>query len=290
MKNKKVIIITRDGEYPVDCVAYEKYSKEPNSECKSHLHEHIGKYIEYCYDKYSDDLSNAKKYWNPIARTGILPTYEQIYDDDQNLTNYSTYSNTTDEPEEPKTWFKQKLEIVNKINGALKVKKNPQKNEVDNRPYIHFTYNNFDVYFVFLNRILDSFVSGSNEYGFFINERIKAYAVLDFIKSICQDCGLVGQNGQLNKGEEKAILYIHDREWYFSGKPYSVLLNNRFIEDTQELDSIEKLDPTVKQVLGKYFSTIKVFLHNGNHIFNEIKRLDFTEDDRELAILERKYY
>lgn len=279
MKNKKVIIITRDGEYPVDCVAYEKYSKEPNSECESHLHEHIGKYIEYCYDKYSDDLSNAKKYWNPIARTGILPTYEQIYDDDQNLTNYSTYSNTTDEPEEPKTWFKQKLEIVNKINGALKVKKNPQKNEVDNRPYIHFTYNNFDVYFVFLNRILDSFVSGSNEYGALIDDEHR----LDFIKAICDDCGQAPKDPKGEEAKERAILYIHDKEWYVSGAPYTAMQNGNYTKMAKS--PIEQ-----QKELQKYFDTIKVFLHIPSPFFDEIKSLNFNDYDIDLDILERKHY
>mgnify|MGYP003301080025 FL=1 len=130
---------------------------------------------------------------------------------------------------------------------------------------MNFQYNGFDVHFVFLNRIFDTFVNGSNEYKYLIDNNSR----LDFIKAICKDCGLLDASGKLNKGEKRGMLYIHDKEWYMSGQPYISLQNGIYTGDAYPIEK--------EPELAEFFSTIKVFLHRRSNIFSEITSLNFTE-------------
>ena len=62
-------------------------------------------------------------------------------------------------------------------------------------------------------------MDGSEEYKNLFNDEKR----LDFITAICQDCGLVADEGMLAKDQEKAMLYIHDKEWYVEGSPYTAM-------------------------------------------------------------------
>ena len=130
---------------------------------------------------------------------------------------------------------------------------------------------------MFLNRIFDTFVNGSDQYGALVNDDNR----LGFIKAICQDCELIDEEGNL-KGE-KAILYIHDKEWYVSGAPYTAMQNGNYTK-------IAKSPIEQQKELQKYFDTIKVFLHIPSPFFDEIKSLNFNDYDIDLDILERKHY
>lgn len=131
------------------------------------------------------------------------------------------------------------------------------------------------MYFVFLNRIFDTFVSGPEEYDALVDDKKR----LKFIEAICQDCQVNIKEAQA----EKAILYIHDKEWYKSDETFTVLLNGNVVYD-------ENKDSTYVNELEKYFSTIKIFQHIPHPIFNEIKELDFTEEDENVITLERRYW
>lgn len=267
---KKVIIITRETGYPSDCNAYKEFSNviQNNSERSRNIHHYIIEFIEKCYDNYSADRKQAEAKWTPLARKINLPLYQEIYNN-ENTERYVQYANNTDYPLEPKAWFKKDLKIIEKIDQALKPKETLSENNVDNKPYVNFQYNGFDVHFVFLNRIFDTFVNGSNEY----NKLIDNDSRLDFIKAICKDCGLLDDSGRLNDGEERGMLYIHDKEWYMSGKSYTSLQNGEY---TEEAYPNEK-----KKELAEFLSTIKVFLHTANSIFfSEIKSLNFPDSNK----------
>jgi hypothetical protein len=267
---KKVIIITRETGYPSDCNAYKEFSNviQNNSECSRNIHHYIIEFIEKCYDNYSDDCKQAKEKWTPLARKINLPLYHEIYNKENNE-KYVQYANNTDDPLESKAWFKKELKIIEKIDQALEPKEALPENNVDNKPYVNFQHNGFDVHFVFLNRIFDTFVNGSNEYKYLIDNNSR----LDFIKAICKDCGLLDASGKLNKGEKEGMLYIHDKEWYTSGKSYAPLQNGKY---TGEAYSYEK-----KNELAEFLSTIKVFFHTEDSIFfSEIKSLNFPDSNK----------
>ena len=269
---KRVIIITREGEYPVNSIAYQQYSSEKFESRSKNLHCCIEKFITEIYDNEDEDY--AHKYWDPLTTTGILPSYNEMFLGGE-YDNLHKKSGTTEKFLE---WLR--TEITEKVKQAIEPNESPREHEeIDNRPYIHIEYNNFDIHFVFLNRIFDTFVNGPEEYDALVNDEHR----LEFIKAICEDCGLEAIVESNESSKERAILYIHDKEWYKSDKSYSVLLKGEYYND-------EGLNDTNKRELAKYFSTIKVFLHNENHIFNEIKRLDFTEEDEEIVILKRGYF
>ena len=263
---KKVIIITREGEYPVNSIAYQRYSTENFEACDGKLHCYIKTFIPSIFD--NDDEEYAHEHWDPLTTKGILPSYNEMFLEDK----YERLHEESGTTEDFESWLKMKM--TKKVEQAIEPSESSGKyKEIDNRPYIHIEYNNFDVYFVFLNRIFDSIVDGSEEYDALVDDEHR----LKFIEAICQDCGISKET------QEKAILYIHDKEWYVSDKSYSVLLKGQYINE-------ESLNNNIKEDLAKYFSTIKVFLHNENHIFNEIKRLDFTEEDEDVVILNRGYF
>ena len=282
MKNKKVIIITRDSnktEYE-NSEAFKNYTAYIANSGKQKIHSYIKKFIKgVLKGVLAGNEDYALKYWNPLTRTGILPSYYEMYGGyDGEQSKYEDLYGQTDKTQEFEEWLK--CEITQKIEN-INPKDTHVGGEVDNKPYVSFIYRNdnketYDVYFVFLNRIFDIFVNGSEEYNNLINDEKR----LDFITAICQDCGLVDDEGTLIEGQQKAMLYIHDKEWYKSDESFSVLLNGEEVPDQK----------IYANNLKNYFSTIKVFQHTPNHIFNEIKELNFCEEDCEVKLMKRGFF
>lgn len=277
---KKVIIITRDtaDTYHKDCKACKEFTNKPCIDGKQKIHDYITRHILDLVDSINNDEdSNLKIVWNNLSKKGVLPSFDIVWGrgtegkksyDEQYERYLGIYPNTSLELVDFKT-----RKISKNLAKVLKSK------QIDNKPYVYLKNENnkgkkTDVYFVFLNRIFDIFVYGSEEYGALVNDNSR----LDFIKAICQDCELIDEEYNLNG--EKAILYIHDKEWYKSDETFSVLLNDKDVPN-QKIYVAE---------LKNYFSTIKVFQHTPNHIFNEIKELNFTEEDCEVKLLEREYF
>lgn len=285
MKNKKVIIITRDSNktYSENSEAFKNYKAYIANSGKQKIHHYIKKYIKSVFfrqKKMGKDY--ALKCWDPLTRTGILPSYYEMYGgDDGKDSKYEELYANTDKTQKFEGWLE--CEITKKIEN-INPKDTHVGGEVDNKPYVSFTYKNdnkekYDVCFVFLNRIFDTFVNGSEQYGALVNDESR----LDFIKAICEDCGLepIAEDNQSLK--ERAILYIHDKEWYVSGAPYTAMLKGKYTKMAKS--PIEQ-----QKELQKYFDTIKVFLHIPSPFFDEIKKMNFTEKDEDLEILERKFY
>lgn len=269
---KKVIIITREGEYPVNSIAYQRYSTEKFEACDGKLHCYIKNFIPSIFD--NDDEEYAHEHWDPLTTKGILPSYNEMFLEDK----YERLHEESGTTEDFESWLKKKM--TKKVEQAIEPSESSGKyKEIDNRPYIQIKYNNFDVYFVFLNRIFDTFVDGSNEYGALVNDDSR----LDFIKAICDDCGQAPKDPKGKEAKERAILYIHDKEWYVSGAPYTAMQNGNYTKMAKS--PIEQ-----QKELQKYFDTIKVFLHIPSPFFDEIKSLNFNDYDIDLDILERGHY
>lgn len=285
MKNKKVIIITRDSNktYSENSEAFKNYKANIANSGKQKIHHYIKKHIKSVFFRQKDlDKDYALKCWDPLTRTGILPSYYEMYGgDDGKDSKYEELYANTDKTQKFEGWLE--CEITKKIEN-INPKDTHVGGEVDNKPYVSFTYKNdnketYDVCFVFLNRIFDTFVNGSEQYGALVNDESR----LDFIKAICEDCGLepIAEDNQSLK--ERAILYIHDKEWYVSGAPYTAMLKGEYTKMAKS--PIEQ-----QKELQKYFDTIKVFLHIPSPFFDEITSLNFTEDDKDLETLGREYY
>lgn len=260
---KKIIVITRDGAYK-DTAAYQVYADSPFKEGKC-----IQKYIKAVYRRvctYVPDSNNSQEkeehmhVWNSLNKKDIIIKYT-----DRILRKTDC---PKDRLNDYYTWLFE-TNISPQLDNVLQ--------NINKKPYANFQHNGFDVYFVFLNRIFDTFVNGSDQYGALVNDANR----LGFIKAICQDCELIDEEGNL-KGE-KAILYIHDKEWYVSGAPYTAMQKGEYTKMAKS--SNEK-----QEELKKFFDTIKVFLHIPSPFFDEITSLNFTEKDEELEILERKFW
>lgn len=284
MKNKKVIIITRDSNktYSENSEAFKNYKACIANSGKQKIHHYIKKHIKSVFDRQKElGKDYALKCWDPLTRTGILPSYYEMYGDDGEDSKYEELHAQTSTTQEFDEWLE--CEIIQKI-GNINPKETHVGGEVDNKPYVSFTYENdnketYDVCFVFLNRLFDTFVNGSEQYGALVNDESR----LDFIKAICEDCGLepIAEDNQSLK--ERAILYIHDKEWYVSGAPYTAMQKGEYTKMAKS--SNEK-----QEELKKFFDTIKVFLHIPSPFFDEITSLNFTEKDEELETLERKFW
>lgn len=252
---KKVIIISRDTEltYPETCIAYKRFTTTTNSDGSRNIHNYVIAHILELLRSNPEE-----EHWNKITYKSELPNYDTIWG-----TVEDNYEDAFDQnPEGANNIEEYKItKIYSILNRILK----PKEDKIDNQPYVHFQHNDFDVHFVFLNRIFDTFVNGSDEYGNLVDDASR----LDFIKAICKDCCLLDDSGKLIVGEEKAILYIHDKEWYMSGQPYISLQNGIYTGDAYPIEK--------KPELAEFFSTIKVFLHRESNIFSEIKSLNFTE-------------
>lgn len=263
---KKVIIISRDTEltYPETCIAYQKFTTTTNSEGNRNIHNYVIAYIIKLLRSNPEE-----EHWNKITYNSELPNYDIVWG-----TVKDNYEDAFDEnPEGANNREEYKIAKISSILYRILM---PKEDKPDNQPYVHFQHNDFDVHFVFLNRIFDTFVNGSDEYGNLIDDASR----LDFIKAICRDCGLLDASGKLIDGEEKAILYIHDKEWYESSNPISVLLDNKIVPGRNIYNNI----------LKNYFSTIKVFLHTPGGFFSEITNLNFTEEDESVAYLMRPHF
>lgn len=263
---KKVIIISRDTvpTYSSECIAYQNFTTTPNSEGSRNIHNYVVAYvIKLLLSKPEEEK------WNRITYDSELPNYDIVWG-----THEGNYEDAFEQNPEGANNMEEyrKAKINSILNGILE----PKEVQPDNKPYVNFQYNGFDVHFVFLNRIFDSFVNGSNEYDKLIDNDSR----LDFIEAICRDCGLLDASGKLIDGEEKAILYIHDKEWYESSNPISVLLDNKKVPGRNIYSNI----------LENYFSTIKVFLHTPGGFFSEITNLNFTEEDESVAYLMRSHF
>lgn len=264
---KKVIIITRDSAntYHNNCEASKKNKTELYTAGAKCIHDYIRTYI--------NDLKKnpSERGWDKVTQKGVLNTYKELWGADL----YESYTTEAREkgidPLSKPKW--REKQISSKLNEALIVK----DNKGCNKPYLYFEHNGFGVHFVFLNRIFDTFVNGSEEYGALIDDEHR----LDFIKAIGQDCELIDKSGNLNG--ERAILYIHDKEWYVSGAPYTAMQNGNYTKMAKS--PIEQ-----QKELQKYFDTIKVFLHIPSPFFDEIKSLNFNDYDIDLDILERRHY
>lgn len=282
MKNKKVIIITRDSNktYSENSEAFKNYKAYIANSGKQKIHHYIKKHIKSVFDRQNElGKDYALKYWDPLTRTGILPSYYEMYGDDEKASKYEELHAQTSTTQEFDEWLE--CEIIQKIEN-INPKETHVGGEVDNKPYVSFTYKHdnketYDVCFVFLNRIFDTFVNGSDQYGALVNDDNR----LGFIKAICQDCELIDKEGNL-KGE-KAILYIHDKEWYASGVPYTAMQKGEYTK-------MAKSSKEKQEELKNFFDTIKVFLHVPGYLFDEITSLNFTEDDKDLETLGREYY
>lgn len=281
MKNKKVIILTRDvkNTYSEDCNAYKQFNCQVK-EKKNYAGEHIKNYIlqlieDICTNDKDKDKHELR--WNAINKKNKFLAYSK------RLKFKRDEFPLTGKPAEEYFKWLFETKIKTEVNNALDEKENE---EIDNKPYVNFVYKckdtyacgsieEYDVYFVFLNRIFDTFVDGSEEYYILINDKNR----LKFIEAICQDCNIDIENKNLTL-EDKAIFYIHDKEWYKSDEPFAVLLNGEEVPG-QKIYADE---------LKNYFSTIKVFLHTPNHIFNEIEELNFTEEDYEVKLMKRGFF
>lgn len=278
MKNKKVIIITRDveGTYFQDCCAFKQFDAQIK-ENKNYPGEHINTYIlqfieEICTN--NKDKNKQEIRWNAINKKNKFLVYSKRNEEK------GKFASTGVEVEEYFKWLFETT-IKTDINKALAVIENEK---IDNKPYVYFTHKNnnneiYDVYFVFLNRIFDTFVNGSEEYKNLINDEKR----LDFITAICQDCGLVDKAGKLAKDQQKAMLYIHDKEWYVEGAPYTAMQKGEYTFMAASTKEKQKK-------LEEYFDTIKVFLHIPSAFFYEITSLRFTDYDLDLDIREREYF
>lgn len=264
---KKVIIITRDGEYHTTSSAYKKYTKSTSIVTNRNIHQYIKNDVfrDVCVNEPNSNDADAKKKhennWNALNKKNRIIEYKK------RITKKEFCPR-----ERSNDYFVWLFEtfISQQIDEAIQ----------DTNPYVRFECKNkngkeFDVYFVFLNRIFDTFVSGPEEYDALVDDKKR----LKFIEAICQDCQVNIKEAQA----EKAILYIHDKEWYKSDETFTVLLNGNVVYD-------ENKDSTYVNELEKYFSTIKIFQHIPHPIFNEIKELDFTEEDENVITLERRYW
>lgn len=280
---KKVIIITREG-YNTSCEAYKKIYCENSFLCVENpkIHQYIRKFLE----KLLENIDELR--WNKSFGRKFFPCFNDIWGPNCEKTRigsttYDEYEKSIEKPDKIQQW--RKKNILDTLNELFKT----ERGEIDNNTYVNFVHEctddhtgkiqEYDVYFVFLNRIFDTFVNGPEEYKNLINDEMR----LDFITAICQDCGLVDKTGALAKDQEKAMLYIHDKEWYVKGSPYIAMQKGKYTfmaESTKE--KVEKLK--------EYFDTIKVFLHIPSSYFNEITSLKFTDYDLDLDIKDRKYF
>lgn len=279
---KKIIIITRESEYPQSCEAYKLYKSQPYSSNYNRIHDYIKNEVfiriidTYINDIGNDNYNEFQKKWDPlVVNKGVLPTCNQMYEDDEVMNEFNDYEQNEDNPDSYEHWLKKTI-IIPKLDDILKVNTDLS---IDNRPYVETSKGKeTTIYFVFLNRIFDTFVNGSNEYPVLVaGNRLK------FIEAICRDCDVIDDDGNVNSADN--ILYIHDKEWYISGEERLVLYNGKW-------DTKYKADAgSDAATLEKWFSTIQVFMHSST-TFDRIKNLEFSfhEADEEKAILDRGYF
>lgn len=264
----KVIIITRDNEYE-NSKALEYYSqKTPEKGI------FITKYIEnFFLNILTNRRSLLKETFISLIEKSELEKYEQEYK--THIANYST-SNEDEIKKLKANYWKNIYEkhILPQLEESL----TPQDDSPNtNRPYVRFTIGNKDVNFVFLNRILGTFVD-QNSFGRFTT----GANLHGFIKAVCQDCEILDETGNLKTADGGNYLYIHDKEWGYDGEKL-VKFENDWREDIT--------NAKLKELLEKCFSKIIVFQHTSSSYHTSIKDLTFTSAaDIEDIILKRGYF
>ena len=264
----KVIIITRDNEYE-NSKALEYYSqKTPEKGI------FITKYIEnFFLNILTNRRSLLKETFISLIEKSELEKYEQEYK--THIANYST-SNEDEIKKLKANYWKNIYEkhILPQLEESL----TPQGDSPNtNRPYVRFAIGNKDVNFVFLNRILGTFVDQIS-FGLFTT----GANLHGFIKAVCQDCEILDETGNLKTSDGGNYLYIHDKEWGYDGEKL-VKFGNDWREDIT--------NAKLKELLEKCFSKIIVFQHTSSSYHTSIKDLTFTSAaDIEDIILKRGYF
>jgi hypothetical protein len=272
MNKDKVIVITRGKEYNSEDVIYEQCAQREYTALQGKIHEYIARQFEKAII-----ASDKERYKQLISELDGFPAPQQY------RTEYTALQNAGTEKREYFKWLYDKkinpllVELLKEKGENIKaridikaIKKTD--NEPDNRPYVQFTTNQYDVYIMFLDRIFGTFFRDKDKFVYLVDNDNR----MDFIAAICKDCGIT------ENLENKNILYIHDMEWYRHSESYTSLWKGNFSKNSKLEE--QKLE------LKNYFSTIKVFQHIQHPIFDEIKKMNFTEKDEDLEILERKFY
>lgn len=264
----KVIIITRDNEYE-NSKALEYYSqKTPEKGI------FITKYIEnFFLNILTNRRSLLKETFISLIEKSELEKYEQEYK--THIANYST-SNEDEIKKLKANYWKNIYEkhILPQLEESL----TPQGDSPNtNRPYVRFTIGNKDVNFVFLNRILGTFVD-QNSFGRFTT----GANLHGFIKAVCQDCEILDETGNLKTSDGGNYLYIHDKEWGCNGEKVV-----KFWNDWRENITNDNL----RELLEKCFSKIIVFQHTSSSYHTSIKDLTFSSAaEIEDIIFNRGYF
>lgn len=269
---KRVVIITREREYPETCKAYKRFKEQSYNVGKRCIHNYIkAKFKDICKapEKKEEEIKKHKSLWNSLNKKNVILDYDKRNE----LKGQWAKSGM---PLGSYYWWLYETKMVPNLDHALEVK----DGETDNQPYVEI-YLEKDTYvnFIFLNRIFENFVDGSSEY-----EILVADHRLEFIKAICQDCNIIDEDGKVNSNDN--VLYIHDKEWYNAGSECLALYNGEWNSEQKEVHVKKDADS-----LEKWFSTIQVFKHS-SITFDRIKNLElsFPEAEIERTILERKFF
>lgn len=266
---RKVVIITRRIAYTSGKALDEITKIEESDRTAGNITDSRGKIHNYIDKLIQDDFeSNKKEYRYPellrrIADEDVKEIVANRRPESKNAEFKSIKS--LEHPKYAPWVFKKYIAPV--LDDILSKAK----------PYVCFQYRNggeeIEVCFVFLDKIFGLFVNSNDEYQLFLNGK-ESDERLEFIKAICEDCG-VENNGN-------NILYIHDKEWYNSGKEEVALY--------KRAPNYDKTRCKYKE-FAEYFETIQVFTHDSLS-FERIKELKFTfpEAEMEMEIIGRGYF
>lgn len=248
----KVIVLTRDREYPEQCKAKKHYDNVQRTS---------GKFLnDFLKVFYRDSVSS-------LFDSEETENYYRTLFQDRNFASYSTFEdfcNSEFEGEADELFYTSMVE--GPLTGIL-----PQC-----KPYANFIYEDYDVWFVFMNEIYELLFPSLKEPEVFL---VKDNNRNGFIESICRDCGIIDANNTIVGSDN--ILFIHDKEFGRVGEKCLLFNGNWY----------DQCDKSKYEGYGKYFSTIKYFQHNGG-IFERIKDLLFVleEEIEEDRILREKTF
>lgn len=250
----KVVIITREREYPSNCKAYELFSKgcvDTGSNIKDYIYNLYKEALKREQKRLKEDAPNPILCNLPIDLNKFKTGY--LFSSDDNYAENFFYS-----------------EVKSLLDENLK----------ECMPLVHLDNPDSDikVSFVFMNRIYDCLFPTSiiNPAELFVPDDNLRHA---FIKTICKDCKIIDKNGVSN--DNNNLLFVHDKEFGLQ-KEELLLFNGNWYNPSFE----QKY-----KVYADYFSSIKVFQHIGG-IFNRIKDMTFIFDEevKEDNILKRKSF
>ena len=220
----KVIVITRDGEYPEQCKAKIHFDKVQRVPCKF-----LNEYVKQFYRDAISSLYN-------LSPTEMEQMYKEIFQNNYFTSNFETLYDL-----DANIFYASKVEEpLNEILQQCKL-------------YANFKCGNYDVWFAFMNEIYDVFFPNTQEpEKFFVKNRDA------FIESICQDCGIIDANNNIIGNEN--ILFIHDKEFGKEGEK-CLLFNGKWYDNCDELQykKYEQYFSTIKyfQHNGGIFERIK---------------------------------